>query len=107
MRVGDRQQNMPLLFNHTASDLLGVVESIDTEDRRGYANIRFGRDARGDWAMNQVADGILRNSSFMYRVFSYAAGSDDPLTATDWEPYEISLVTVPADPSVGVGRSLA
>ena len=27
-------------------------------------------------------------------------------TATKWEPYEISIVSVPADISVGVGRSM-
>lgn len=34
-------------------------------------------------------------------------GSDDPPTflVIDWEPYEDSLVTVPADSTVGVGRS--
>lgn len=104
---GARQASMPLLFNHDRDDLLGIVESVDIgTDGRGHATVRFGKDMRGDWAMQQVADGILTNVSFMYRVYTYEEDVDtETYTATDWEPYEISLVTVPADPTVGVGRS--
>jgi len=107
MRQGQRQASMPLLFNHDRDDLLGVVESIELgPDKRGYCTVRFGRDERGDWAMQQAADGVLVNASFMYRVFKFIEDTEEETyTATDWEPYEISLVTVPADPSVGVGRS--
>lgn len=107
MRTGIRQQTMPMLFNHDMNDLLGVVEGISVGlDRVARANVRFGKDPRGDWAMQQAADGVLVNVSFMYRVFKFEEDTEtDTLTAIDWEPYEISLVTVPADPTVGVGRS--
>lgn len=107
MRTGARQLSMPLLFNHDMCDLLGVVESIAVgADRIARAQVRFGKDERGEWAMRQVADGVLINVSFMYRVFKWLEDTEaDTLTATDWEPYEVSLVTVPADPTVGVGRS--
>jgi HK97 family phage major capsid protein/HK97 family phage prohead protease len=106
MRTGVRQQTMPMLFNHDRNDLLGVVESIEIgEDATGRATVRFGKDERGAWAMGQVNDGILVNVSFMYRVFKWLEDTEaDTITAVDWEPYEISLVTVPADPTVGVGR---
>ena len=107
MRTGVRQQTMPLLFNHVANDLLGIVDAVSIDaDRLGRAEVRFGRDARGDWAMGQVDDGVLVNVSFMYRVFKWLEDTEaQTLTAIDWEPYEVSLVTVPADPSVGVGRA--
>ena len=107
MRMGVRQQTMPLLFNHRMDDLLGVVESISVgSDRLARAGVRYGKDARGEWAMGQTADDVLVNVSFMYRVFKWEEDVEaDTLTAIDWEPYEVSLVTVPADPSVGVGRS--
>ncbi|OIR10981.1 phage capsid family protein [mine drainage metagenome] len=107
MRSGQRQQSMPLLFNHDRDDLLGVVENIEIgPDARGYATVRFGRDDRGDWAMQQAVDGVLVNASFMYRVFKFEEDvEEETYTATDWEPYEISLVTIPADPTVGVGRA--
>lgn len=107
IKLAGRQKSMPLLFNHNMDDLLGIVESIDIgADNRGYANIRFGKDTRGDWAMNQAADGVLINASFMYRVYRYEEDIDtETITATLWEPFEVSLVTVPADASVGVGRA--
>lgn len=107
MRKGERQASMPLLYNHNRDDLLGIVERVEIgPDARGYATVRFGRDERGDWAMQQAADGVLVNASFMYRVFRYEEDVEtETLTALDWEPYEVSLVTVPADATVGLGRS--
>jgi HK97 family phage major capsid protein/HK97 family phage prohead protease len=108
IRLNDvRQQTMPLLFNHDMDDLLGVVESVEIgTDARLYATVRFGKDERGEWAMQQVADRVLINVSFMYRVFKYEEDTKtDIYTATDWEPYEVSFVTVPADASVGMGRA--
>jgi HK97 family phage major capsid protein len=121
IRMGTRQNNMPLLYNHDRDQLLGVIEGIDVASGKGYADVRFGKDERGEWAMNQAADGILINASFMYRVYAYEfvddeegnPGVDDDdddddvptYRATDWEIFEISLVTVPADASVGVGRA--
>ncbi len=107
MRMGVRQQSMPMLFNHDMNDLLGIVESISIDsDRTARAKVRFGKDARGEWAMQQAIDGMLPNVSFMYRVFKWEEDTEaDTLTALDWEPYEVSLVTVPADPTVGAGRS--
>jgi HK97 family phage major capsid protein len=109
MRTGQRQLSMPLLFNHNRNDLLGKVESIGVDpDRIGRAAVRFGKDERGEWAMKQAADEILVNVSFMYRVFKWVEDTEaDTLTAIDWEPYEISLVTIPADATVGAGRSIA
>ncbi len=105
----------PLLFNHDFDDVLGVVENAWIgDDKRGHAIVRFGRDERGTWAMNQVADGILRNVSFMYEASDWLCETDDPngygdddtYTARSWLAYEISLVSVPADQTVGVGRGL-
>lgn len=97
----------PLLFNHDMGDLLGVVEKAWIgNDKRGYCTVRFGSDERGDWAMKQVQDRILQNVSFMYRVYVFETDNEtDTYTGTDWEVLEISLVTVPADVTVGVGRS--
>jgi hypothetical protein len=105
MRVGERQKTMPILYNHNMNELLGLVEEIWIEDKRGRAKVRFGKDELGDWAMTQAADGILVNTSMWYRVYAYEddAGNDTQ-TAVDWETLEVSLVTVPADPTVGVGR---
>lgn len=106
MRMGPRQQTLPLLYNHDRNDLLGRVESLAIHtDRIARAEVRFGKDDRGEWAMNQADDEILVNSSFKYRVFKYIEDTEaGTLTAIDWEVYEITLCTIPADPNVGAGR---
>lgn len=105
----------PLLFNHNMDDVIGVVESASIgADLKGHAVVRFAKTTRGDEMMAMVQDGILRNVSFMYRVGMYVTETEDPsaysdedtYTATSWEAYEISLLAVPADPTVGVGRSV-
>lgn len=103
----------PLLFNHNMDEIIGVVESarIDSKAKRGYATVRFAQTARADEVIGMVDDEILRNVSFGYRIIEMDiedAKSDEPTyRATKWMPYEISLVTVPADPSIGVGRSVS
>ncbi len=99
----------PLLFNHDMDSIVGVVERawID-KDKRGYAKVRFARTARADEVLGMVNDGILRNVSFGYRIVDMVEERVDGRSvykATSWEPYEISMVTVPADPTVGVGRA--
>lgn len=99
----------PLLFNHDMDSIVGVVERawID-KDKRGYAKVRFARTARADEVLGMVNDGILRNVSFGYRIVDMTEEKVDGRSvykATRWEPYEISMVTVPADPTVGVGRA--
>lgn len=105
----------PLLFNHDMDDPLGVVERAWLGgDGKAYCQVRFSTDERGEWALQRVAEGVMRNVSFMYQVKRYRidSESEDPYydddatyTATSWVAFEVSLVTVPADASVGVGRS--
>lgn len=106
----------PLLFNHNMDDVIGVVERAWVDGKVGRAVVRFAKTARGDEVMGMVADGILRNVSFMYQASKYRIESDeeDPYydddaiyTATRWEAFEISVVSVPADQSIGIGRAAA
>jgi hypothetical protein len=39
VRLGQRQDNLPLLFNHSPGDLLGKVEAIELEDGRLYCTV--------------------------------------------------------------------
>jgi HK97 family phage major capsid protein/HK97 family phage prohead protease len=106
----DRLNNSaPLLFNHNLDDVIGVVENARIgSDRRGYATVRFAKTPRADEMLGMVRDGILPNVSFAYRIHK---AEEEPKTNTyrviDWEPLEISVVTVPADASVGIGRAFA
>lgn len=101
-----------VLFNHAWSSQIGVVERawLDS-DKKGRALIRFGNSALANEKFQDVQDGILRHISVGYSVNDMTCDNpeadwdDRRYIVTDWQPYEISLVTVPADTSVGVGRN--
>ena len=100
----------PLLVNHDTADQVGVIESVSIDpDRRGRAVGRLGRSARAQEIFDDVQDGIRKHISFGYviheAVLTEMRGDVEVWTATRWEPFEISIVPVPADISVGVGRS--
>jgi len=102
----------PLLFNHDMDQVLGVVERAWVgDDRRGYATVRFAKTAAAEAVVEMINDGILRNVSFMYDVQRFVAtemdgdGDVDEFTATSWKAYEVSIVSVPADQTVGIGRA--
>jgi len=98
----------PLLFNHNPDKVIGVVERayIDGKRRRGYARVRFSRNAFAQEILSDVKDGILRNVSFGYSIDKMEERGSGDFVATAWSPYEISVVSVPADKTVGIGRSL-
>lgn len=106
IRQGERQKHMPVLFNHDRDDLVGVVEETWIgDDRRQYATIRFAQTERGREVESLVRDGILTNVSFMYQIYAWEQPEENVIRAIDWEAFEISLVTIPADAGVGVGRA--
>jgi HK97 family phage major capsid protein len=100
-----------VLVDHDTSDHVGVVESARIDaDGKGRAVIRFSRSSRGQEIMQDVMDGIRQLVSVSYKIHKYARearkGLSDLVRVTDWEPYELSIVAIPADASVGVGRSI-
>lgn len=100
-----------LLVDHNWSDQVGVVESVSIgADRRGRAVVRFGRSARANEIFQDIVDGIRKHVSVGYRVHGAklveTRDDVDVYRITDWEPLEISIVSVPFDHSVGIGRSL-
>ncbi|MFZ9654555.1 MAG: phage major capsid protein [Limnohabitans sp.] len=95
----------PLLYNHDADTYIGVVERAWLEGTRGYATVKFSQNERAQQILRDVEDGILRNVSFGYRVNKMTEQDKGSYRVDDWEAFEISLVTVPADPTIGVGRS--
>lgn len=104
----------PLLMDHNTRDQIGVVEKawIDEPKRQGRALVRFGKSARAQEIWQDVLDGIRANVSFAYDVHRFILeeegknGQPDVMRAVDWEPLEVSIVSVPADISVGLGRSM-
>lgn len=106
------KRSAPLLMDHDPRDQVGVIESATIDaDRVGRATARFSNSARGQEIFNDVKEGIRSLVSVGYRVNKVEtqpgiAGQPDSYRVTNWEPHEISLVSIPADTAVGVGRKL-
>jgi HK97 family phage major capsid protein/HK97 family phage prohead protease len=98
----------PLLFNHDPNKVVGVVERawIDGKKKRGYVSVRFSRNSFAQEVLADVKDGVLRNVSFGYQIEDMEQRGTGDFVATRWSPYEVSVVSIPADPTVGVGRAL-
>ena len=105
-----------VLFNHERDEVLGKVLRAWVENNRGYAEIEFDTDDKAEVIYQKVASGTLKGVSVGYvvdvweEVAANKQSSDGRFTgpcdiAKRWTPYEISIVSVPADPTVGVGRS--
>lgn len=110
MRTGRLRSGANLLCDHDTRDVIGVVESVEIgTDKVVRAVVRFGKSVRAEEVWQDVRDGIRRNVSVGYMIHEAILESTkdgvETYRVTDWEPYEISLVSVPADASVGVGRS--
>ena len=98
-----------LLVEHDRGDQVGVIERAWIEDKRGKASVRFGNSARANEIFQDVVDGIRRLVSVGYRVQKLVTekieNEVETLRAMSWKPMEISIVSVPADHTVGIGRS--
>lgn len=106
-----------VLFNHDRDAVVGHVEKVWLEDNRGKALVRFDTDEQSETIFQKVQSGTLQGVSVGYAINRYEVLEDEDTKSTngrfsgpayvvtDWEPLEISIVSVPADPTVGVGRS--
>lgn len=106
-----------VLFNHYRDAVVGHIEKVWLEDNRGKALVRFDTDEQSETIFQKVQSGTLQGVSVGYAINRYEVLEDEDTKSTngrftgpayvvtDWEPLEISIVSVPADPTVGVGRS--
>ena len=106
-----------VLFNHDRDAVVGHIDKVWLEDNRGKALVRFDTDEQSETIFQKVQSGTLQGVSVGYSINRYEVLEDEDTKSTngrfngpayvvtDWEPLEISIVSVPADPTVGVGRS--
>lgn len=102
-----RSGRMPLLLDHDPRQQIGVVEDveIDSATRRLRGVVRFGKGALAGEIYNDVLDDIRGNISVGYAVNKMDKEGRDRYRVTAWTPMEVSVVSIPADRTVGVGRS--
>ena len=107
------------LFNHNRDYVIGRVENarLVADEKRTYADIVFDTDEKADLIFQKTQSGALKGVSVGYRVDVWEevapgkTSSNGRFTgpcdvAVRWSPMEISIVSVPADDSVGVGREM-
>ncbi|HHZ5613407.1 TPA: phage major capsid protein [Escherichia coli] len=101
--------NAPLLFNHNFDNHIGVVcnARIDA-DNVGRALVKFSKHGTlANDIRNKVIEGTMEKISVGYDIKEYHIDyTKGQLIVTKWAPYELSFVTVPADDTVGLNRSL-
>ena len=104
-----RSGTMPLLLDHDPRQQIGVVENVDLDGsaRRLRATVRFGRNGLAKEVFDDVVDGIRSNISVGYHVNSMVEDGEASYRVNNWLPMEVSVVSIPADRTVGVGRSAA
>lgn len=113
VRMGRLESGAPLLDAHDLGrnqSVIGVVESARLENGRGIATVRFaseGVDPNADAIWRKIKDGIIRGVSVGYSVrrLEKIEEEDNKIPvyrATDWEPFEISVVPVGADAAAQV-----
>lgn len=99
----------PLLLDHDPEKQIGVIESVslDGSARKLRATVRFGKSALASEVYGDVADNIRGNVSIGYSIAKMQKDKDGrTYRAVAWRPMEASIVSIPADVTVGVGRSL-
>ena len=105
-----------LLFNHKTDMVVGKVIRAWVENHRGMAEVEFDTDDDAEKIFGKVKSGTLKTTSVRYSVDAWEevvpgkTSADGRFTgpcqiARKWTPLEVSIVSVPADATVGVGRS--
>jgi len=115
-----------VIYGHMPYDMKNIIGPIkkvymDKDNRQARALIGFDDDDTGNLAMKKVKSRSLKGVSFGYvitkgrRVLEGEEWTDPDsqktykgpaIVATRWEPYEITLTPIPADPTVGLGREM-
>jgi hypothetical protein len=103
----------PLLDSHRdmrLSDVIGVIEKAWLEGTTGKATVRFSKRDEVTPIWRDVQDGILKNASMGVAIHKLkeTTGEQDQVKsflAIDWEPEEVSIVPIGADPGAGFRAS--
>ncbi len=110
IRLGRVSNGAPLLLDHDPAKQIGIIEEVSIDnDKVGRAKVRFSKSQFGEEIYQDVIDGIRTKISVGYLVHAmkYEGKQSDleVYRVNDWEPFEISIVSIPADDTVGVGRN--
>lgn len=99
---------LPLLFNHDGGQPIGIVENVRlSQDKRLRGTLRFSNNLKAGEVWGDIRDGFLKNLSIGYEIRDYEENEDQgEIRITSWALFEASVVSVPADATVGINRSI-
>jgi HK97 family phage major capsid protein len=105
-------EGLPLLLDHDPTQQVGIIEDVRLDGGRVRGMARFSRSALAQEIRQDVEDGIRKNMSTGYALLDVMDEQRDGQSKTSsyrfrWRPMEGSLVAIPADITVGVGRAQA
>ncbi len=109
MRSGRLDSGAPLLLDHDPTKQIGIIENYSLAGGIARATVRFSRSELGNEIFQDVKDGIRKSVSvgfLIHKMHVEKQGDPTVYRSDDWEPFEVSVVSIPADISVGVGRSI-
>jgi len=97
---------LPLLFGHDQDQPIGLVEDVRLDGDRLRGTLRFSKNTRANEIWNDVREDFLKSISIGYRIDKWEEeDGSDTIRAVRWTPFEASVVSVPADHTVGINRS--
>jgi hypothetical protein len=92
-------------FGSIRQAVLGVVDEARIDNGQLIAKVRFSSREDLKPFIEDVKNGIYNNVSIQYRIYKAVVTEEDGtlplLRAVDWEPFEVSFVSVPADYNAG------
>ena len=91
----------PVLWNHNPDEMIGTVVRSYLEGKKLKADIQFGSSEKAEQIRKDVEKGIIKNASIGYVIDDLKEDEEGRMIVTKFTPMELSLVSVPADPSVG------
>ncbi len=98
------KRGLALLFNHNKDVIIGRVRDVHVSEGQLRGSLYFSGNARASEVFGDIADGIITDVSIGYHIKEYE-NTQDGIRATKWKPFEASVVTIGADPTVGINRS--
>ena len=101
----------PLLFSHDPERQLGAITKAWIENGKLMVTAKFSSNSFPQSILRDIQDGLRKNVSVGYQILDFVMVKENDyehpvMLVKHWLPLEGSIVSIPADEQVGIGRSL-
>ncbi|WP_174624948.1 HK97 family phage prohead protease [Candidatus Methylobacter favarea] len=95
---------LPVLVGHDSDKInIGIAENPIIDGGRLRADVRFGASEQARQLFEDVKSGIVRGLSVGYQWLDFIE-TGMTTTVTRWQPFEVSIIAIPADQNAGFYR---